>query len=69
MKQLEAWLLDSERVLNTAKPCVMLFHSSRQVCVEKTNMYNKIGKFRFSNVIAGCMNSKCLIKSCVCNGN
>jgi len=32
MKQLQAWLFDNELVLNTAKICAMLFHSSQQKC-------------------------------------
>ena len=38
MKQLETWLLDNELVLNTAKTCAMLFHSSQRKCVDKPNI-------------------------------
>ena len=34
----EAWLFDNELVLNTAKTCAMLFHSSQQKCVDKPNI-------------------------------
>jgi hypothetical protein len=35
MKQLEAWLFDSELLLNIAKASAMLFHSSQQIYVDK----------------------------------
>jgi len=38
MKQLEAWLFDNKLVLNIAKICAMLFHSSQQKCVDKPNI-------------------------------
>jgi len=42
MKELKAWFFDNELVLNTAKTCAMLFHSSQQKCINKpNNMYNK----------------------------
>jgi hypothetical protein len=41
MKQLEAWLLDIELVVKTAKTCTMLFHSSGRKYVDKPSiMYN-----------------------------
>jgi len=41
MKQLEAWLLDIELVVKTAKTCAMLFHSSGRKYVDKPSiMYN-----------------------------
>jgi len=44
MKELEAWLFDNELVLNTAKTCVMLLHSSQWKCVNKPNIiYNNTG--------------------------
>ena len=38
MKQLEGWLLDIELVVNTAKTCAMLLHSSEQKYVDKPNI-------------------------------
>jgi hypothetical protein len=41
MKQVEAWLLDIELVVKTAKTCAMLFHSSGRKYVDKPSiMYN-----------------------------
>jgi hypothetical protein len=41
MKLLEAWLLDIELVVTTAKTCAMLFHSSERKYVDKPNIiYN-----------------------------
>jgi hypothetical protein len=41
MIQLEAWPLDIELVVNTAKTCPMLFHSSQRKYADKPNiMYN-----------------------------
>jgi len=43
MKQLEGWLLDIELVVNVAKTCAMLFHSSEQKYVDKPNiMYHTV---------------------------
>jgi Reverse transcriptase (RNA-dependent DNA polymerase). len=38
MTQLKAWLFDNELVLNTAKTCALLFHSSQQKCVDKPHI-------------------------------
>jgi len=42
MIQLEAWIFDNEHVLNTARTCAMLFHSSERRYVDKLNIITTI---------------------------
>jgi hypothetical protein len=42
MKHLEAWIFDNEHVLNTARTCAMLFHSSEWKYDDKLNIITTV---------------------------